>query len=158
MKIKSLILAGVFALSCFSVSANNSSLFSYDKNAVNESLKNVSAVEKYVNQNEGVTLNSLNSDGKKLVDDANLYTLKSQLDGPAGVPSFLWGFAGGCIGGITLFGGVILGLLGVLAVYLVTQDGDETKKALMGCIVGNLIWVVFFAIWFIFGNSWFLFY
>ncbi len=142
MKIKSLILAGFFAISCFSVSANNSSLFSYDKAAVNAKMNNVSAVETYVNQNDGVTVSSMNADGQQLVAAANLSEenslSSSLLDGPAGVPSFLWG--------------CVLGPLGLLVVYLVTQDGDETKKSLYGCIVWgvavlliNLIPLIFFA-------------
>ncbi len=142
MKIKSLILAGVFAIAGFSANASNSSLFSYDKNAVNESFKNVSAVEKYVNQNDGVTVSSMNADGQQLVAAANLSEenslSSSLLDGPAGVPSFLWG--------------CVLGPLGLLVVYLVTQDGDETKKSLYGCLVWgavvlliNLIPLIFFA-------------
>ena len=130
MKIKSLILAGVFAIAGFSGNASNSSLFSYDKAAVNAKMNNVSAVETYVNQNDGVTVSSMNADGQQLVAAANLSEenslSSSLLDGPVGVPSFLWG--------------CVLGPLGILIVYLVTQDGDETKKSLYGCIV----WGVWF--------------
>ena len=142
MKIKSLILAVVFAVAVFGASANNSSLFSYDKAAVNTKMNSVVAVENYVNQNEGVTISTMNADGQQLVAAANLSEVNSlsssMLDGPAGIPSFLWG--------------CVLGPLGLLVVYLVTQDGDETKKSLYGCLVWgvavlliNIIPFIFFA-------------
>ena len=145
MKIKSLILAGFFAIAGFSANASNSSLFSYDKAAVNAKMNNVSAVETYVNQNDGVTVSSMNADGQQLVAAANLSEenslSSSLLDGPAGVPSFIWG--------------CVLGWIGILVVYLVTQDGDETKKALYGCLIGwglgFLLYILFVVV--IFGGS-----
>lgn len=132
MNIKSLLLAGAFAVAGFTANAGNASLFSYDKSAVSNSTKNVAAVENYVNQNEGVTLSTMNADGQTLANVANL-TEESSLsalmfDGPAGVDSFIWGLC--------------LSWVGLLIVYLVTQDGDETKKALYGCLLSGLFWVV----------------
>ena len=139
MKIKSLFLAGVFAVAGFGASANNSSLFSYDKNAVNTKLNSVVAVENYVNQNDGVTISTMNAEGQQLKATANLSEENSMssslLDGPAGIPSFLWG--------------CVLSWVGILIVYLVTQDSDETKKALFGCLAGAGVWLVFYIVYFV---------
>ena len=68
----------------------------------------------------------MNADGQQLVAAANLSEenslSSSLLDGPAGIPAFLWG--------------CVLGWIGILVVYLVTEDSDETKKALYGCLIG----------------------
>jgi cytochrome c biogenesis protein CcdA len=50
---------------------------------------------------------------------------------PLGIPSFLWG--------------CILGVVGILLVYILT-DGDkaETKKALWGMLVWIGVWVVLY--------------
>ncbi len=60
-------------------------------------------------------------------------------EAPLGIAPFLWG--------------CVLGWVGLLVVYLVT-DGDkaQTKKALTGCLVGTgvevaLYLVLYFAIW-----------
>ncbi len=144
MNIKSLILAGTFAVAGFAANAGNASLFSYDKGAVNNKMNSVVAVENFVNQNDGVTISTMNAEGQKLAATANLSEetsiSSSLLDGPAGIPSFLWG--------------CVLSALGVLVVYLVTQDGDETKKALYGCLVGAavyVLWIIFEIV--IFGGS-----
>lgn len=48
---------------------------------------------------------------------------------PLGIPAFLWG--------------CVFGILGLALVYFMTgQDGEQTKKALWGCIVGTLVWGV----------------
>ena len=139
MKIKSLLLAGVFAIAGLSASANNSSLFSYDKAAVSAKMNNVNAVETYVNQNAGVTVSTMNAEGQQLTAAANLSEetslSSSLLDGPAGIPSFLWG--------------CVLSWVGILIVYLVTQDSDETKKALFGCLAGAAVWLVFYIVYFV---------
>lgn len=139
MKIKSLILAGVFAIAGLGANANSSSLFSYDKDAVSSKMSKVSAVENFVNQNEGVTISTMNAEGQQLTAAANLSEENSMsaslLDGPAGIPSFLWG--------------CVLSWVGILIVYLVTQDGDETKKALFGCLAGAGVWLVFYIVYFV---------
>ncbi len=139
MKIKSLILAGVFAIAGFGANANSSSLFSYNKEAVSSKMNKVNAVENFVNQNDGITISTMNAEGQQLTAAANLSEENSMssslLDGPAGIPSFLWG--------------CVLSWVGILVVYLVTQDGDETKKALFGCLAGAGVWLVFYIVYFV---------
>lgn len=147
MKIKSLILAGTFAFAGFAANAGNASLFSYDKAAVSAKMNNVNAVETYVNQNAGVTVSTMNAEGQQLTAAANLSEenslSSSLLDGPGGIPSFLWG--------------CVLGPFGLLIVYLVTQDSDETKKSLYGCLVWGVAWIVVSVFGLLFGGGFFWF-
>jgi zinc transporter ZupT len=50
-----------------------------------------------------------------------------------GIPSFLWG--------------CVFGIVGVLVVYLMTDENkDQTKKAFFGCIAGSLIGTVLYVV------------
>lgn len=52
---------------------------------------------------------------------------------PLGIPSFLWGFC--------------LGVPGLAVVYFVTEDSDETKKALWGCVISGVVSAVIYGVW-----------
>lgn len=148
MKIKSLLFAFV-ASTCvmFSAVAGNASLFQLDQNKVNAEMNQLSKVENYVASHEGITLEQLKASNNDIVSGVNLTestsTLSALTDGVAGIPSFIWG--------------CVLGWIGILITYLVTQDSDETKKALYGCLVGwvggFLLYVIFVVL--IFGGSFF---
>jgi Na+/proline symporter len=63
---------------------------------------------------------------------------------PLGIPSFWWG--------------CIIGVWGIAVVYFVTEDKEETKQALKGCIIGTLVWVVLyfgFYVWILGNAGWF---
>jgi hypothetical protein len=70
-------------------------------------------------------------------------TLSALTEGALGIPSFIWG--------------CVLGWIGILITYLVTQDSEETKKALYGCLIGwvggFLLYIIFVVL--IFGGSFF---
>lgn len=52
---------------------------------------------------------------------------------PLGIPSFLWG--------------CILSWVGILLVYLLTEENkDETKKAVWGCVAGTAAYVLFYVL------------
>jgi hypothetical protein len=57
--------------------------------------------------------------------------------GPLGIPSFIWGL------GFGFLGGCLIGLAGVLIVYLWADESDNRKKhvnnSLTGCFLGALI-------------------
>lgn len=138
MKIKSLLLAFVASsFATFSAVAGNASLFQLDKNQVNAEMNQLTQVENYVASHEGVTLEQLKASNSDIVNGLNLTestsTLSALTDGALGIPSFIWG--------------CVLGWVGILITYLVTQDSDETKKALYGCLVG---WVGGFLLYIIF--------
>ena len=105
--------------------ARTADLFSYDKAQVQKALVNADALDHYVSQ----AVVSLDK-----IDLANPVTVNflaqsdnNMMDEPAlGIPGFVWG--------------LVLGVIGILVVYLVTEDKEETKKALYGCIAGALLW------------------
>ncbi len=144
MQIKNLLLVVVFVFGgLFAAKAEKSSVFQYDKNAVNKEMTQLNKVESYVNSHEGVTLNQLKTENNEVVKGLNFSSsneFSSLNDGPVGIPSFIWGLC--------------LSWVGILIVYLVTEDSDETKKALYGCIVGAVVWAVFYILfWVVFATS-----
>jgi flagellar capping protein FliD len=146
MKIKNLLLALVASTSVIlSASAGNASLFQLNKNKVNAEMNQLSQVENYVASHEGVTLTQLKAENSDIINGINLTestsTLSALTEGALGIPSFIWG--------------CVLGWVGILITYLVTQDSDETKKALYGCLIGwvggFLLYIVFVVL--IFGGT-----
>lgn len=147
MKMKSLLLAITFVAGMFAAKAENASLFQYDRNAVNNEMTQLNKVESYVNAHEGVTLNQLKSENNSIVQDVNLNSnagFASTASGPAGIPSFVWGFC--------------LSWVGILIVYLVVQDSEETKKALYGCLVSAAIYILWWVFVVLIGGGSFLFF
>jgi len=106
--------------------ARTADLFSYDKAQVQKALVNADALDHYVSQAmvsldkidlaDPITANFVAESNNFMMDD----------DRALGIPGFVWGF---CLGGI-----------GILVVYLVTEDKEETKKALYGCLTAGLIY------------------
>ena len=104
-------------------------------------------LENFVVLNPGITLTYLQEQGSTLVRDIDFSTrnfggLGSMMnESPAGIPSFFWG--------------CILGPMGIILVYLMTEDNDETKKAFWGfltalgsyAVVSILIYVGYFLIY-----------
>lgn len=113
-------------------------LFEVDYNEVAASLTEVTELENFVVENEGVTYSELVAQGSMLVANISEHAQMSadanrrKSNTALGIPSFLWG--------------CILGWVGILIVYLVTEDRDETKKALWGCIANGLVVVLFYAV------------
>lgn len=135
------LLLTVFLLACTLpfTNADAYALFSYDRAAVDQSMQPLTRVEEYVASHQGVTLEQLQSENNTVINGislSNKLTNAQLIDGPIGIPSFLWG--------------CILGWIGILIVYLVTEDTEETKKALWGCITsavtGCLVYVIFWAL------------
>ncbi|MCH8905058.1 MAG: hypothetical protein IIA45_14220 [Bacteroidetes bacterium] len=127
-------------------------LFVVDEHWLEQEFRELNALEKLVEAHPGITfleikaiyVNPYNFNPGFLVDDS-----LNQL--PLGIPAFLWGFTGGFIGsctsGIVLFifvaaapvPGVLLGLAGVIFVYAQTEDQSQTWKAMLGCVLGNVV-------------------
>jgi len=124
----------VAVLMSANVFAKNASLFSYNHAKVEKALVSATALDHFVSNNM-LTADQLN------VDNPVVANFKASANAPVmgpnsalGIPGFVWG--------------LILGWVGILIVYLVTEDQEETKKALYGCIVGTLLWVgCYFLLW-----------
>jgi hypothetical protein len=150
------LLACVFALTALagSLSSNSgkvpklpaNSSFQLEEAEVYQATQGLTDLETYMRENEGTTLADLearNSDlleGMNLDREANVSAL-SPTEGPAGVPSFFWGLC--------------LGAIGLLIVYIVTEDNDELKKALWGCLAAAGLYILFYVVYFVaIGATW----
>lgn len=140
----SLFLLSLFAIAGYAGS-DRAELFAVDHQAVNAQMTELNRVENYVNEHPGTTLDALQQQNSSLLNNINLNSSTAFIssgDGPAGIPSFLWG--------------CILGWIGILIVYLITEDSEETKKALYGCIAqaltGCLLYVLFWVLFW--GAAW----
>jgi hypothetical protein len=97
----------------------------------------VTALDQYLTVNEGKTFADISRENSSILNGVSAVTslpLTSPANGELalGIPSFLWGCA--------------LGWVGMLIVYLITEDKVQTKKALYGCILGTVIEVVLYVV------------
>ena len=118
--------------------ANASDFFTIDESKLKAEMENLSELESLINL-QGYTRSELFDQNNELAINT-LHPSYSAVnvayydDGPPlGIPSFWWGF---CFGGI-----------GILLVYLVTENQFETRKALNGCIAMGAIYAVFTVIY-----------
>lgn len=130
-------LSMVIMLLSGSLLAAGSDLFSYDKEAVNNEMADLNALENYVKENTGITLADLKANNSSLLTNLNISEIFSPSfafnEPPLGIPSFLWGCC--------LWTG------GVLIVYIMTDnDRDEVKKAFKGCVISTVTYVTFYII------------
>ncbi len=138
---KLLVLAGAVAcMLSLGVKASNADLFQVDETGVKQKLNGLNQLENYVNKHEGVTLSDLKANHSEMlanVEDSDaqgiLGTLSAFGDTPLGIPAFVWGLC--------------LGWVGIVIVYFVTDDKEETKKALWGCLLGSAIYAIFYVIY-----------
>jgi hypothetical protein len=117
----------MFVMSGLTFADDDASLFDVDKQAIEQEVAPLNDLENYVNANDGVTYNQIDNPSV-LNKDVVLGDVDLSSQPPLGIPSFLWGF--------------ILGVVGILIVYLVSENGDETKKALWGCLAFAVFWTV----------------
>ena len=141
MKKLNLLLAAMFVLFTASLKASTADLFAYNEQVITAQMTDLNELEKVVKQNEGVTLTELKT---KHFANLNLNGLKESSvlgdlfamrggDLPLGIPAFVWG--------------CVLGWVGILVVYLVTEDKEETLKALWGCLAEGAISAVLYIIY-----------
>lgn len=115
---------------------SNANLFQYDANKIDQELQELNQLEKFIDDHGKATYLELQESGNNLIAHVSSTTDGMRMFGlePAmGIPSFLWGFC--------------FGLVGILVVYLVTEDGDETKKAVWGCAAAGACYAVVYVIY-----------
>ncbi|UBM57413.1 hypothetical protein LAG90_11340 [Marinilongibacter aquaticus] len=114
----------------------NKDEFAFDESQISSEFGQLNKIENYV-QDHDVTLDELKAENSKLVSGIDLSTDASEAlavdDLPLNIPAFWWG--------------CVLAVLGVILVYVLTdQDKEQTKQALIGCLVFAgvyvLIWVI----------------
>lgn len=123
-------LATLFSVLCLSFTmafAEENPALNYDAQNVNDEFAQLNKIEQYVQQNEGVTLEELKRENNNLLENISLSNESAIVAEDAsnlfGIPAFWWG--------------CVIGIIGIILVYVLTdQDKDQTKKALIGCVVG----------------------
>lgn len=112
-----------------------SQVMTFNEQAVNAEFEKLNKLEEFVAANEGVTIEDVQNTEltQDLKLDTNVTNAVAAGELPLGIPAFWWG--------------CVLGLLGVLAVYLITdKDKEQTKKALYGCLAWTVLWVVYYVV------------
>ncbi|AFK03080.1 hypothetical protein Emtol_1940 [Emticicia oligotrophica DSM 17448] len=112
---------------------SESQAMTFNEKAVSAEFEKLAKLEEYVNAHEGTTIEDVKETEltKDLNLDTNVTNAVAASELPLGIPAFWWG--------------CVLGLLGVLAVYLITdKDKEQTKKALYGCLAWTVLWVVYY--------------
>jgi hypothetical protein len=128
---KNSLFALAFAVIGFGANASNN-LFDVDYAEVTNALTEVAVLEQFVLENEGVSYAEIAENNGVLITNITQGTTitNSLQDGPAGIPSFVWG--------------CLFGILGIAFVYFVEEDSDETKKAFYGCLVGGVSYILLY--------------
>jgi cytochrome c biogenesis protein CcdA len=127
----------VFCLTLtFAFATEPSEKFSLEEDQISAEFDQLNKIEKYVEQSD-VTLEELQAQNPDLVAGIDLSSNSADAlasaDLPGGIPAFWWG--------------CVLAVLGVILVYVLTdQDKEQTKKALIGCLVFAGAWVVYYVV------------
>jgi hypothetical protein len=105
-------------------------VFQLDDASLNVAMQELNELESYLDLNVGVTYSDVAQNASDLLLNVSPSVAPAGgSEAPLGIPSFLWG--------------CVLGWVGILIVYLVSdEDMDETKKALWGCLTGTAVGVV----------------
>lgn len=121
----------------FTTSASISQFFTIDEVAISSAMQDLEALENFIMLHDGISQSELIA--SNLLKETSMASLVDNLgitEPPLGIPSFVFG--------------CVLGWVGVLIVYLTTEDKEETKKALYGMLtqlgVGCLFYIAYFAI------------
>jgi len=127
---KKIILLASLALMIAGTSmAGQAGLFSYNQEAVEVEMNDLTSLENFVLENPGVSLSDMIASENELVADmahsSSFYGFDLMNEKALGIGGFLWGCC--------------LGPVGVLVVWLVADDPAETKKSIIGCIVNALL-------------------
>ncbi len=114
---------------------SESQAMTFNEQAVNAEFEKLNKLEQYVTSHEGTTIEDVKN--TELTENLNLDTNVANAvaagELPLNIPAFWWG--------------CVLGLLGVLAVYLITdKDKEQTKKALYGCLAWTVVWAVYYIV------------
>ena len=106
---------------------------SFNQDFINQEFAALNRVESFVNTNENVDVSKIEEMGllNNIKLDTNTNTSILMDDKlPLNIPAFAWG--------------CFLGWIGILIVYLTTEDKEQTKKALYGCLVsGGVVAVIY---------------
>ena len=113
-------------------------VLSLDEQALDQAMAELNLLDDYLNENEGVTFSDLQNMGSELIanftDVAAPMGASQEGDLPLGIPAFWWG--------------CILGWVGLLLVYIFTDnDKEQVKKAFNGCLIGTGVSVLLYVLY-----------
>lgn len=121
---------------CQGLMAGQADDFNYNKQQVQDEFADLNLLEQTVVENSFMTLSEMES--KNMINSrfGNLNLANNLMMEPAlGIPGFWWG--------------CIFGPLGLLAVYVITDnDRAEVKKALTGCLVSTGVNILFYVLYY----------
>lgn len=115
--------------------ANQADDFKFDKLQIQKEFTDLNSLEQTVIDNNFISLSEMQSKNifSSQLSNLNL-TGNSMMEPAIGIPGFWWG--------------CVLGPVGILVVYLVTEnDKAEVKQALYGCLVSGAFWVAWEIFW-----------
>ncbi len=113
--------------------AGEADLFKVDQKKVDSYMQDLESVEELVVQNETdytttFDLTPVAFDKVNLNTSSNFSLVYG--DPPLGIPSFVWGLC--------------CGFAGIGIVYFTTEDTDQTKLALYGCMTTTIVYVILY--------------
>lgn len=136
MKMKSLLLTLIAVIfSMTALLAGQADDFKIDRQKVQDEFADLSRLEQTVVVNDYLTLSEMKDNNLLSAEFASMNLSSSMMiESALGIPGFWWG--------------CIFGPIGILLVYLVTDnDRDEVKSAFTGCIVGTAVSAIFYLIY-----------
>lgn len=105
----------------------------YNPERTNSHFEKLNELEAFIEQNQEISFETIKDTDlvKDIELDTNtLATITKDNELPLNIPAFLWG--------------CFLGGLGILLVYIFTEDKEQTKKALYGCLTaGGVVAVIY---------------
>jgi hypothetical protein len=114
--------------------ASNSNDFSFDETEFYNSFETLIEIDQIVGDNPLISVDELKNVEGLSMEGLEALDYMNSFEPPLGIPSFLWG--------------CVLGWVGILVTYLITDgDKDETKQALIGCVVAGAVYVVFYIVY-----------
>lgn len=123
-------------LSTSTLFAGQADDFKIDKQKVQDEFADLSRLEQTVADHNYLTLSELKEDSILSAEFASMdLSSNMMMESALGIPGFWWG--------------CIFGLVGILIVYLVTDnDRAEVKSAFTGCIISSVASTVFYLIYY----------
>lgn len=110
------------------------SVTEFDDSEIYAAFAEVSDLDQYLAQNDNKTYTDVSQENGTLLNGISASTTlpftASSDELVMGIPSFLWG--------------CVFGWVGLLVVYLVLENKEQTKKALYGCVVSTVVSVVLY--------------
>ncbi|MFA5329624.1 MAG: hypothetical protein WC384_17655 [Prolixibacteraceae bacterium] len=112
------------------------SVTEFDDAEIYAAFAEVSDLDQYLAQNENKTYTDVSQENGTLLSgissSSSMPFTASSDELVMGIPSFFWG--------------CVFGWVGLLVVYLVLENKEQTKKALYGCVAATAVWIVFYVV------------